>query len=382
MTAAAEPVPIAFCITELDRGGAERALCQLVLGLDRRAWQPRVYCLGPRGHFTDVLEAGGVAVQCLNGRGLLSLPRVLWQLTRALRQTRPVILQTFLFHGNLAGRLAGRLAGVPIIVSGIRVADRRSRWYGCLDRWTNRLVDHIVCVSQGVADFAIQETGLNAAKISVIPNGVNFDAFARATPTDLSPLGIRTDAPVVITVGRLEEQKGIVYLLRAAATVLQSRPDCQFLIVGDGHDRTSLHALAATLGIDRRVWFVGSRADVPGLLRASTVFVLPSLWEGMPNAVLEAMAAGVPVIATAVEGSREIVDSELTGVLVPPADSGELSQAILRLLNAPNLAREFSNAAQHDVRKRFSENSVVLHYDELYRRLLSRPGFASQKATP
>jgi glycosyltransferase involved in cell wall biosynthesis len=373
MTAAAEPVPIAFCITELDRGGAERALCQLVLGLDRRAWQPRVYCLGPRGHFTDVLEAGGVPVQCLNGHGLLSLPRVLWQLTRALRRSRPVILQTFLFHGNLAGRLAGRLAGVPIVVSGIRVADRRSRWYGRLDHWTNRLVDHNVCVSEGVADFAIQETGLNAAKISVIPNGVNFDAFAQSTPTDLNPFGIRTDAPVVITVGRLEEQKGIEYLLRAAVTVLQSRPDCQFLIVGDGHDRASLHALAATLGIDRRVWFVGSRDDVPGLLRASTVFVLPSLWEGMPNALLEAMAAGVPVIATAVEGSREIVQSEHSGLLVPPADPGELSQAILRLLNDPDLARGFSVAAQLDIQKRFSESSVVLHYDELYRRLLARP---------
>jgi glycosyltransferase involved in cell wall biosynthesis len=372
MSAPSTPVPIAFCITELDRGGAERALCQLVLGLDRRAWLPRVYCLGPRGHFADVLEAGGVTVECFDGRGLLSFPRVLIRLTRALRRFRPALLQTFLFHGNLLGRIAARLASVPIVVSGIRVADRRSRWYGRWDRWTNGLVDHNVCVSQGVAAFAINESGLNPGKISVIPNGVNCELFARAQPTDLSPFGIRPEVPVVITVGRLEEQKGIAYLLRAAVDVLRERTDSRFLIVGDGPDRASLEALAASLGIAESVTFTGVRSDVPGLLKAADVFVLPSLWEGMPNALLEAMAAGLPCIATAVEGSQEVIESDVTGLLVSPANSAQLSQAILRLFRAPDDAARFAAAAQSISSKYFTETLATAAYDRLYRKLLSQ----------
>ena len=410
MSAVPRPVPIAFCITDLDRGGAERALSQLVLGLDRQAWLPRVYCLGPRGHFTDVLEAAGVTVECFGGRGLLSFPRVLVRLSRALRRFRPAVLQTFLFHANLVGRIAGRLAGVPIIVSGIRVADRRSRWYGRLDRWTNRLVNHNVCVSQGVADFAIREMGLPPNKQSVIPNGVNFELFANAFPTDLSSLGIRPvtggltpprseennsslgirtftggltppraedalappgSAEIVITVGRLEEQKGIVHLLHAASAVLCERPECQFLIVGDGHDRASLEALAASLGIARSVWFLGSRSDVPRLLKAASVFVLASLWEGMPNALLEAMAAGLPVIATAVEGSREVIQSGENGLLVSAANPVELSQAILKLLSEPDVSARLARSAQLIVANKFAESGVVATYDSLYRRLMS-----------
>ena len=372
MPAPSGPVPIAFCITELDRGGAERALCQLVLGLDRQSWLPRVYCLGPNGHFADVLEAGGVTVECFGGRGLLSFPRVLLRLTRALRRFRPALLQTFLFHGNMVGRIAARLAAVPIVVSGIRVADRRSRWYGRLDRWTNGLVNHNVCVSRGVADFSIHETGLQPGKVSVIPNGVHCELFAHAMPADLTSLGIRPDAPVVITVGRLEEQKGIGDLLRAAAEVLRERSDCQFLIVGDGRDRASLEALASSLGIATSIRFTGSRDDVPSLLKAASMFVLPSLWEGMPNALLEAMAAGLPVIATAVEGSGEVIQHEATGLLVEPANPHQLSQAILRLLRTPDVSAKLAGAAQASVASTFTEKVVVAAYDDLYHRLLSQ----------
>lgn len=366
----AEPTRIAFCITELDRGGAERALTQLVLGLDRAAWLPRVYCLSARGHFTDVLEAGGVTVECLNGRGLWSFPRVLARLVQALRGFRPALLQTFLFHGNLVGRIAGRLAGVPVIVSGIRVADRRSRWYGRVDRCTNGLAQMNVCVSQGVADFAVRETGLKPSKVCVIPNGVNVDLFAQAQPADMAAVGLRGDLPVITTVGRLEAQKGIGYLLQAASIVLQKHPESQFLIVGDGPDRASLEALALSLSISKSVWFVGARSDVPSLLKASSAFVLPSLWEGMPNALLEAMAAGLPVIATAVEGSREIVLPGVTGWLVSPANSTELAQAILHVLEHPDVADRVSVASEDYVRDNFTEQRVVDAYDRLYRQLM------------
>jgi glycosyltransferase involved in cell wall biosynthesis len=360
------PIPIAFCITELDRGGAEKALCQL----DRQAWSPRVYCLGPRGHFVEPLEAAGIPVECFNARGLLSFPRVMWQLRRSLRQFRPALLQTFLFHGNLVGRLAARLARVPIVVSGIRVADRRSRWFGRLDRWTNWLVKQNVCVSQGVADFSIQEVGLQPAKTTVIPNSVDVEPFASAEPADLALLGLRPADPVVLTVGRLEEQKGVTHLLQGAALVLQSFPSCQFLIVGDGSERRSLEAQADSLGIANSVRFVGARGDLPGLYRASSVFVLASLWEGMPNALLEAMAASLPVVATSVEGSREIVEDHRTGLLVPRANGEELAKAICVLLSDHKLATSFGFAAQCHVREYFANDRMVAAYQSLYRRLI------------
>jgi glycosyltransferase involved in cell wall biosynthesis len=371
MTAISEPIPIAFCITELDRGGAEKAFTELVLGLDRQFWKARVFCLGPQAYFAEVLQENGIDVICFDGRGVGSFPGVLGRLTRALRQFRPALMQTFLFHGNLIGRLAGRLAGVPYIVAGIRVAERRCRWHVRLDRWTNFLVDHNVCVSQGVADFSVQEAGLNARKVSVVPNGVDFATYANATPTDLVHLGLKSQFPVVITVGRLEEQKGIRFLLDAATTVLLQHPDCQFLIVGDGPERASLEALASSLGIGSSIRFAGHRGDVPGLLAASDLFVLPSLWEGMPNALLEAMAAGLPVIATAVEGSREIIESDASGLLVPAGNSSELAAAILRVLNDPHFASRLASDAQGNVAKSFTNIAAIAAYDHLYRQWIS-----------
>jgi glycosyltransferase involved in cell wall biosynthesis len=372
MLASSGPVPIAFCITDLDRGGAERAMSQLVLGLSRQQWQPRIYCLGPRGHFANVIEAAEIDVECFDARGLMSLPRVMIQLTRALSRFRPALLQTFLFHANLLGRFAGRLAGVPCIVSGIRVAERRSRWYGRLDRWTNALVDQNVCVSQGVADFSISETKLLPNKLTVIPNGVDFEQLANATPADLASLGIPPGGRVIITVGRLEEQKGIDHLLRAASLVVRDH-DCHILIAGEGRDRSQLEATAQHLGVSNSVHFIGHRADVPNLLAAADVFVLPSLWEGMSNALLEAMAVGVPVIATAVEGSKELIRPNETGLLVSTANSDELAEAIRRTLAMPVQSAEMALRAQVLVREWYSVTRMISAYDELYRRLLSGP---------
>lgn len=364
------PIPIAFCITELDRGGAEKALVSLVTGLSRDRWRPHVYCLGPRGYFVEVLESRGIPVTCYGGRGVFSVLVVLARLTWALMRTRPALVQTFLFHANLIGRIAAKLARIPIVVSGIRVAERRSRWYGRIDFWTNALVTQNVCVSEGVAEFSVHDTGLKREKLTVIPNGVEFDAFANAIPADISKLGIRAGQTVIISVGRLEPQKGIHDLLRAAGIVLSARPDCHFLIVGEGKDRKSLEALAGSLGVSQAVTFTGAQSDVAGLLKASDVFVLASLWEGMPNALLEAMAAGLPVVATAVEGTREIVISGESGMLVPPGDPAAIANALLTILEDPGLAGRFVKRSQDTLRKNFTTAAAVASYERLYFRLM------------
>ena len=363
-------IRLAFCITELDPGGAERALVQLVLSLNRDEWDPYVICLGPRGYFAEVLESANVPVICMNARGMFSLPRVLFRLTRELRRLRPALVQTFLFHANILGRIAARLTGIRTVVSGLRVAEHRSRWYGRIDRWTNGLVACNVCVSQGVADFSEREAGLSRNKLVVIPNAVDFERFARAAPADLTQFGIPAGSRVFISIGRLDRQKGIDVLLDAVTLLNPLADDVQFLIVGDGPESSRLRAQADRNVLAAQIHFANRRDDVPELLAASTALILPSRWEGMPNVVLEAMAAGRPVIATNVEGIAELVQDGVTGLVVSPEQPTELAVAIRRILAKPGLLSRAGVDSQSIVKSFFTTTAVATSYVKLYRRLL------------
>ncbi len=216
-------------------------------------------------------------------------------------------MQTFLFHANLAGRIAGTLAGVGKIVSGIRVAEKRSHSYLRLDRYTNRLVDANICVSQAVADFSITEARLAPQKMIVIPNGVDVARFSAAHPADLATFRIPAGSQVVLTIGRLDRQKGLDDLVEAAVLVVRHHPLVHFLLVGEGPERPHLERSIREKGLGGRVHLAGWRPDIPELLAAGYALVLSSLWEGLPNVILEAMAAGLAVVATRVEGTSELV---------------------------------------------------------------------------
>jgi glycosyltransferase involved in cell wall biosynthesis len=364
-----DPIRIAFCITDLDPGGAERALVQLVTRLDRAQWDPAVFCLGGYGALVESLQEAGIPVHCLGAGGPRDLG-VVYRLFRELRRFRPAIVQTFLFHANLAGRLAGWLAGTRICISGIRVAEKRSRWPLRLDRLTNFLVTANVCVSQAVADFSVEVAGLSRGKILVIPNGVEVERFAAAPPLGLATLGIPEGARVLVAVGRLDRQKGLVYLLEAAQAIAARHGDIHFLLVGDGSEREALVRQVAVLGLTERVHFAGWRPDVASILRSAECLVLPSLWEGMPNVVLEAMAASLPVVATRVEGVEELVVPGETGVVIPPASVGDLVSGLETILADPDRARAWGNAGFQRVKSQFSWDVTALAYDLLYRRML------------
>ncbi len=364
-----KPIRIAFCITELDPGGAERALIQLVLNLDRNEWEPHVICLGPRAHFVQVLEAANVPVTCLNAAGVLSFPRVLFRLTQHLRRIKPAIVQTFLFHANLVGRIAARLAGVITVVSGLRVAERQSAWHRWLDRGTNWLVTTNVCVSKGVADFSAEVAGLNPAKLVVIPNSVDAELFSNATPTDMTQFGIPAGSRILISIGRLEWQKGFDVLLDAVSSLNPFPENTYFVIVGDGPD---LNMLRNQAELTNRVRFLGRRDDVPNLLAASTALILSSRWEGMPNVVLEAMAAGLPVIATRVEGISELIRDGINGLTIAPDQPDELANAIRRILSQPDFSRNAGLNSQGIVAKEFTIQRTTEAYVKLYLQLLQR----------
>lgn len=350
------------------------ALVRLVLGLDRSKWEPHVFCLGNVGALVEQLTSQNIEVTCYEARSALDVPNVLWRLTKALRKLRPQILQTFLFHANIIGRIAGKFAGVPHIVSGIRVAEKQKRWHLLLDRVTNPLVALNVCVSNGVAEFAEKQGKLNRKKIAVIPNSVDPSLFENAQKDDLSRFGIPNDATVCLTVARLTIQKGIDVLLSAIPIIINQHPECHFLIIGDGDARPNLETQASKLGIAGHVHFGGFQRETAPLLAASNAFILPSRWEGMSNALLEAMAAGLPIIATAVEGTTELIQDKVNGFLVPPEDSGCLAASICSILNDKTSAKRMAHTAQQYVKLRHTTESVVKSYSDLYTNLLNSDG--------
>ena len=365
------PIRIAFCITELDPGGAERALVELVKRLDRSKFEPGVFCLGPRGPLAEELEDAGIPVTCF-GVTRSWQAWVVFRLIRALRRFDPEILQTWLFHANLAGRLAGRFSRVPIIVSGIRVAEQRSRVRLWLDRMTQSWAQAHVCVSRAVADFSIKQGGLDPNRVHVIPNGVDVEKFAGAKPADLEPLGIPVGSKVLLFVGRLDPQKDPLWLWDAFETLRSTTSNVHLIYVGQGSLESELKQRIESSSSKSHGHVLGWRPDVPELLKSSDLLVLPSRWEGMPNVVLEAAAAGTPVVSADVEGVSEILTDGVTGRIVRTRDPKELASAVDSLLQDNDLRRSMTETLQTYVSETFTLEDATSLYEQLYQDLASQ----------
>ncbi len=371
MTTPEPPIRIAYCITELDPGGAERALVQLVTRLNRKEWEPQVFCLSGRGALVETLEEAGVPVVCLQPTGKVNL-LTLFRFVKALRKFRPHILHSYLFHANIAGRIAASVARVPVVLSGIRVAEKRSKQPLRIDRWTQWLVDMNVCVSRDVAQFSIKEAKLSPRKIVTIPNGVDAQKFINATTADFSQFDIPPESKTVIVVGRLDPQKNPQIILDVAHRLIEEEPHLHFLFVGDGILKEELMNAVVQQNLNTHVHFAGSREDVPALLKGADCFVLSSLWEGMPNALLEAMATGLPVIATRVEGTAELIEDGLNGLLIEPDSVEELILALQSILKDQTASTAMGKMAQQTVVEGFTWDAVLSSHEEIYHSLITR----------
>lgn len=366
---------VALAITDLDVGGAERCLVDLATRLDPARFEPVVYCLGRRpsqggDDCAQALEAGGIGTHYLDGQGLWSLFRVLRRLKRLLANQSPDLIQTSLFHANLIGRIAARCAGVRRVVAGIRVAERRSLWHLWLDRITHRWVDRYVCVSQAVARFSTEHGGLPEHKLVVIPNGIDLDRYPAPAPATPESLGIPPGRRLVVCVGRLEPQKGVRWLIETTGQWLPRLPDCDLVVVGKGPQRPELEAVCRGQGMVDRVHFVGWRREVPEILAASHLLVLPSRWEGMPNVVLQAMASGLPVVATDVEGVRELLGPDADCQVVNYADTQSLANSIVSILSQPQRAADLGRRNRLRAETHFGLQRMVSAYEDLWQSLV------------
>jgi glycosyltransferase involved in cell wall biosynthesis len=357
-------------------GGAEQVLLTLLAGLDRRCWRPVLVhheepSLAPLLERADRLGVKLRAVPRMQGKSTISGMSHLVGILRAE--------QAAVFHAHLNwplacryGLLAATLARVPAIVATehlfVDIPWRRSIY---LQRLICAGVDRYLAVSDEVARRLRQTLKIPARKIRVVHNGIPLVAFDRLTSrARRASLTGDAERPIVLTTARLAEQKGQGYLLEAAALV----PEATFVLAGDGPDRAGLEARARDLGLTDRVLFLGHRHDVPDLLASCDLFVLPSLFEGHPLSILEAMAAGRPVIATAIGGTDEAVIHRQTGILIPPADSVALASAITAVLTDPVLARRLGEAGRARVRRKFAAEIMVRRVTDIYGELLAPTG--------
>lgn len=366
---------VALCITDLRLGGAERCLVGLAAGLDRQRFSPVVYAIEPpppieQTSCLPALKAADVEVHFLGARRNWEVLRVVRDMTRLLAAQQPRIVQTFLFHANIAGRIAARRAGLPLVLSGIRVAEPHRRWRLWADRLTDRLVDRHVCVSRSVAQFAQSQARLPPGKLVVIPNGVDLRRYPAPRRADLGSLGVAPGRRVVSCVGRLDRQKGLAWLIRSAPAWLDRLPEIDLLLVGAGPLRRKLERLCRQCGVSERVHFAGWRGDVPEILAASDLLVLPSAWEGMPNAVLEAMASGLPVVASDVEGVRELLGPASDSQTVRYGDSKALAEKVIALMEDTRKAAERGKENRRRAEEKFSLGGMVTAYEQLWESLL------------
>jgi glycosyltransferase involved in cell wall biosynthesis len=348
-------------------GGTPRHLFNVLGHLDRRLFAPSLYCLDAQRPGPTLQPVRDLGVEIIDGRlrGSLhgtALAAAVVRMAGEMRRRATPIVHNYLFDANLVGTLAAHLARVPVTLTSRRSLDRYGKWHHRIAaRLSNRLATRVTVPAEAIRRHLHAEEQCPLGKIVVIPNGVDL---ARV------PLGPAADGTVVGALGRLEPRKGHADLLAAWPLVLDRFPDVRLILVGDGPARSSLEHQAQGLGIAGRVDMRGAVPEGARVLSEISVFVLPSHVEGMSNALLEAMAAGRPVVATDVGGNREVVVPGETGLLVPPRDPAAMAEAILVLVNDPERARAMGAAGQVRVREHFTVEQMIVRHQALYAGLL------------
>jgi glycosyltransferase involved in cell wall biosynthesis len=374
---------IDYFIDHLKVGGAQRHLLELFASLDRRRFALQVTVAKAEGPLVAAVERLGIPVRDFGVGASLARPGTLARLlatARRLRAERVHVVHGYLYAGNLLGMLAGRLAGVPIRLASKRSLDRYPRRSQLLaTRLANACADRVLCNADEVTRFVLAEERPNPAQLTMIPNGIRIP---QPPPPVERPAGLPPKARVVGLVGRLGWKKAYPDLLQAAVRVRATHPDVEFVIVGDGPLRGEIAAEAARLGLGGHVHLLGELSPVAPLLRGFDVFVISSIIEGMPNALLEALALERPVVATRVGGIPEIVTHGESGLLVPPAEPAALADAIVRLLDDPRLAASCGAAGRRTVEARYSLDAMAARFTALYEELAAARGLAIPDVTP
>jgi glycosyltransferase involved in cell wall biosynthesis len=363
-------IKISFIIGTLEAGGAEQHLLTLLSRLDRKIFSCDLCALRSGRMKNDFLKTG-VPLTIIGKSKKIDI-LCLIRLIHYLIRTKPDILHTFMFTSNTWGRIAGIGAKVPVIIAAERSLDLwKKPFHFFIDRMLGKKTDHILCVSEDVRRFYKTKLRLPAEKFSMIPNGIDIDTCDNIIPADLKK-EFQRKGPFVLCGTRLSPEKGVEYLIQAAPFLIERLPDIQIIIAGEGGERRRLQELVEKKGLSGTVLLAGFRKDLPNLLAGADIAVLPSLFEGMPHFLLEAMALEKPIAATNVGGSREIVHQGKNGLLSPPRNPRALADNILRILTNPQLSREMGREGKAIVTQYYHLNHIIKRYESLYQKAIAK----------
>lgn len=374
MTSTSPRIRILHVIDSLGIGGTEAGLATLI-ERSRDRFTHSVCCIRGDGLIADRLRAGGTDVQVIGKAegNDWSLP---FRLARHFRTARPHIVHTRNW-GSIDGILGARLARVPIVIHGehgreVSDVHGANRKRNTARRVLAGFTDQVVTVSEQLRTWLVGDVGLRGDKVTLVRNGVDSTRFRRLADRERlrTALGYTPDDLVFGTVGRLDPVKDQLAIVEVATILAASHPRIKALIVGDGPMQATMAEAIAQSGQHQRVRLLGHRNDVPELMNVMDIFVLPSLGEGLCNTILEAMAVGLPVVATAVGGNAEMVVDGKTGTLVASANRAALAAALTRYAGDPALRAAQGEAGMRRVRACFSIQSMVDGYDGLYRKAL------------
>lgn len=358
-------------------GGAEEMVLNLVRHLPDR-FEPFVTCINQAGPIGEEIRKTGVPFRVLGLDPGIRRPWHLLGIERHLRQVQPDIVHTFLLTASLYGRAAAMLARVPIVVgTEVNIYQQKRPHHVLAERLLMRGTNRVVVSAESVRDFYTRQVHADPTRVDVIYNAVDWSQLQTTMPSGAmrASVGVPAAAPLAGIIARLTEQKAHRHLFDAIA----GRPELatlHLLVIGDGELREELRAQVDRLGLAARVHFLGARRDLGDLLAAIDLFVMPSLWEGLPLSMVLAMGAGLPVVATRVAGIPEVVENGVTGLLVPPADVPALGAALARLVSDQQLRETLGAAAAAFVRPRFGVDGYLAAVTGLYDRLLAEAGIS------
>ena len=366
-----------FLLDSFMIGGTETQAVELARRFDPERYEVTIGCLRKEGPLLSRLNGSRVrVVEFAMGGGIDSPSGMLavLRLARFLRKGRFQIVHAHDLWSNMIGVIAGKLARIPVIITSQRDLSHDA-WYRTYRRRVLRYLQRhssmVLANAQAIRDGLISEDHLPAGKVGVIYNGVDLDRFHNAKVERESLFPGMTERKLIVHVGNMNSDvKGHPVLIAAAAKIAELHSEALFVLVGDGPMRAEFENQTESAGVKQSVLFLGRRSDVPQILGACDIAVLPSLAEGLPNAVLEYLAAGLPVVATALGGNLEVIQDGVSGVLIPPHDSVALAAVLVRLLDDPDLASRLAKAGYEHVTSSFSFDRLVAETDQLYTRLL------------
>jgi len=363
-------IRLTYLITDLKVGGVPLHLYRLATRLARERVQVRVISLADEGPVGAQLRRAGVGVQACGARSPLDV-RALGRLWQLLRSQPPDLLHALLFHANIAARLVGPLAGVPVrrILCEIQTVERERRWHLPVDNLSCRLCRCEIGNSPSVVEHLHRQGHVPLSRLRCEWGAVEAEGIAAAPPASRAAIGVRDGHALILWTGRLDPVKGFEEMLAGFARACKGKP-VVLALAGEGPYRGAIEKLVRQHRLDEQVLMLGQRSDVPSLLRSADLFLFCSRTEGLPNAVLEAMAAGVPVVATDVPGNRDLIHPGVTGWLARAGDPGSIAQGIQTILCNRTLGSQLGRAGQAWVTGRLDISGLADRWLAFYRAVL------------